>query len=224
MIAPQADVRRPLRWPVILLALVILLGIAVTTGITENPDRALMKAIAFRVGTTPDSFIEAAQWITWTGDAAQRTVLAFALAGMLVWRRLHRSALVLIVAVPLAGVSSSLLKEVFARERPEIVPHLDLVTSLSYPSGHAVNAMSVLLLGALLLARSKRGVWVALALSGAAIIGLSRLVLGVHYPTDIVGGWMLGAAAALIAWRIALVWETANAPKTPELSEESPEQ
>jgi undecaprenyl-diphosphatase len=222
MIAPHADTRLALRWPVVLIVLVILLGIAVTLGLTADPDRALMKAVAFRAGTTPDSVIGAAQWITWTGDAAQRTVLAFALAGMLMWRRLHRSALVLIVAVPLAGVTSNLLKEVFARERPSIVPHLDLVTNLSYPSGHAVNAMSALLLGALLLARSKRGVWVALALAGAAIIGLSRLVLGVHYPTDIVGGWMLGAAAALIGWRAALNWEAANAPTTPEPSEESP--
>lgn len=224
MTAPQAEVGLPRRWPAILLALVILLGIAVTMGIAADPDRALMKALAFRTGTTPAPLIEAAQWITWTGDAAQRTVLAFALAGILVWRRLHRSALVLIVAVPLAGVASSLLKEVFARERPSIVPHLDLVTNLSYPSGHAVNAMSVLLLGALLLARRTRGVWIALALSGAAAIGLSRLVLGVHYPTDIVGGWMLGAAAALIGWRIALKWEAANAPTTNEPSVESPEQ
>lgn len=220
---------RPLRWPVILLLGVLALGLFASIEAVEKQDRALVSLAAFREGSTQPAIIAAAQWITWMGDAAQRTIVAFLLAGILALRKRLRAALVLLVAVPLAGVASSLLKEIFARDRPEAVPHLDLVTSLSYPSGHAVNAMTVLLLGALLLAQRNRAFWIGLALVGALVVGTSRLLLGVHYPTDILGGWLLGVAASLIGWRVALVWEAASdeLPIDPEPhspSEESPGQ
>lgn len=196
-------------WTVILLLLVLALGLVAGIESVEQQDKALVSLAAFREGTTQSSIITAAQWITWTGDAAQRTIVTFVLAAILAWRKRLRAALVLLVAAPLAGVTSSLLKEIFARDRPEVVPHLDLVTSLSYPSGHAVNAMTVLLLGALLLAKRHRGLWIGLAVAGALVVGTSRLLLGVHYPTDIAGGWLLGIAASLIGWRVALGWEAA---------------
>jgi undecaprenyl-diphosphatase len=191
------------RWPVLLCALVIALGVIVSLGIGRELDRTILKAVALREGAGNAALIEIARGITWAGDASQRSIVMVVFAGLLAWRRRFRAALVMLVAVPLAGVTSSILKELIARERPELVPHLDLVTSLSYPSGHAANAAAVLLLGALLLARKRKALWIGLAVVGAALVGLSRMALGVHYPSDVLGGWMLGTGFALIAAQIA---------------------
>jgi undecaprenyl-diphosphatase len=199
-------------WPILLLVLAIMLGIAVTLGIGKEVDRTLLKAIAFRDGSTDGLEISVAQWITWAGDAAQRSLVMVGFACWLAWRKRRRAALVTLVAVSLAGVASSLLKEVFARPRPAVVPHLDIVTNLSYPSGHAVNAMAVFLLGALLLAKTRRSLWIMLAILAAAVVGASRMALGVHYPSDVLGGWLLGAAFALFAWRVAVMLELSTEP------------
>lgn len=103
---------------------------------------------------------------------------------------------------------SSLLKLGIARLRPEIVPHLVEVHDLSFPSGHAMlSAVTYLTLGALL-SRAQPSRITRLYLIGVAvfltfIIGLSRVYLGVHYPTDVLGGWCAGATWALICWLIA---------------------
>jgi undecaprenyl-diphosphatase len=194
-------------WPFVLLLMTVALGLAVLFAGGHQAERSAMKALAFRQGVTDQGLITAAQWITWAGDAEQRSVVMVLFAAILAWRKHIRAALVMIVTVPLAGVTSSLFKEAFGRDRPDLVPHLDVVTSLSYPSGHAVNAMAVLLLGALLLGEKRRGLWVPLALVGAFIVGLSRPMLGVHWPTDVLGGWLLGAAFALAGWQVALVLE-----------------
>jgi undecaprenyl-diphosphatase len=194
-------------WPFVLLSLTIVLGLAVVFDVGQGAERSVMKALAFRQGATDQRLIAAAQWITWAGDVAQRSLLMVVFAAILAWRKHIRAAIVMIVTVPLAGVASSLLKEAFGRERPDVAPHLDVVTSLSYPSGHAVNAMAVLLLGALLLGEKLRGLWVAFALIGAFIVGLSRPMLGVHWPTDVLGGWLLGAAFALAGWKVASMVE-----------------
>lgn len=103
---------------------------------------------------------------------------------------------------------SSLLKLGIARPRPEIVPHLVEVHDLSFPSGHAMlSAVTYLTLGALL-SRAQPSRITRLYLIGVAvfltfIIGLSRVYLGVHYPTDVLGGWCAGATWALICWLIA---------------------
>lgn len=203
---------RGLVWPILLVLLCIALGVAVLFKLGDVQERALMGAVAFREGRTPQTLIQAAQWITWTGDAAQRSIVMVAFA-LWLWLRQKRprAALVMLVTPPLAGVTSTLLKEAFSRPRPSVVEHLDLVTSFSYPSGHSVNAMAVLLLGGLLLARRHRAFWVALAIMAAIIVGASRAILGVHYPSDIIGGWLLGGAFALIGWRVATAVE-ANAP------------
>lgn len=203
-------------WPTLLIALAIAIGVAALYNVAGPPERDLMRDVALRDGRSPDAVIETAQWITWAGDAAQRSVVMVAFALWLWFKSRWRAALVMMVTVPLAGVTSSILKEIYARPRPSVVPHLDLVTSFSYPSGHAVNAMAVLLLGALLLATKARGLWIALAVLAAIVIGGSRAILGVHYPSDIVGGWLIGIAFALIGWRVAERLEpSAPAPSEP---------
>jgi undecaprenyl-diphosphatase len=118
---------------------------------------------------------------------------------------------------------SSLLKLGVARPRPDIVPHLVDVHSLSFPSGHAMlSAATYLTLGALLSRaqpyRSTRIFLIGSALFLTFIIGLSRVYLGVHYPTDVLGGWCAGATWALGCWLLArrYISVTPDPPKGPE--------
>ena len=97
----------------------------------------------------------------------------------------------------LASIGSTLMKDAFGRPRPDVAPHLDVVTSMSYPSGHAVNAVAILLLAAALIPKRNRRAWVAGAALLALMIGLSRVMLNVHWTSDVVGGWLFGLAFAL---------------------------
>jgi len=187
----------------VLLVLALVLGLLVTFGIGQQTDRTILKALAFRQNVTSDVLIAAAQWVTWAGAAGQRTFAMVVCAGWLVWHKRTYPALVMLVAPPLAGATSSILKEAFGRARPDVVPHLDIVTNLSFPSGHATNVMATLLLASLLLAKKRRLAWVTLALVGAAAIGASRILLGVHWPSDVIGGWLWGAGIALLALSVS---------------------
>jgi undecaprenyl-diphosphatase len=185
----------------LLLAITLALGAAVTFGFGHLAERSLLKSIAFRQNVTSDLLIEVVRWITWLGDASQRSFVMVGFAAWLLWRKRHWAALAMVVVPPLAGAGSSILKEAFARARPDVVPHLDLVSNLSFPSGHATNAMATYLLAALLIGRVRRPLGLVLAFSVAAAIGVSRLLLGVHWPSDVMGGWLWGAGFALFgAW------------------------
>jgi len=113
-----------------------------------------------------------------------------------------RTALFVFAASAGGMALGSLLKHVYARPRPTIVPHLVDVTSTSFPSGHATDSAMVYLTLAALLARTVPERAVRIYIIGVAIlltllIGCSRVFLGVHYPSDVVAGWTLGAAWAL---------------------------
>jgi Membrane-associated phospholipid phosphatase len=122
----------------------------------------------------------------------------------------RQRAIAIFTFLSIAGglLVSSLLKLGVARPRPDIVPHLVDVHSLSFPSGHAMlSAATYLTLGALL-SRAQPYRSTRIFLLGAAIfltllIGISRIYLGVHFPTDVLGGWCAGATWALGCWLIA---------------------
>lgn len=126
---------------------------------------------------------------------------------LVVSQRLRYAALVA-GAVIGGALLTHFMKIGFARPRPELVEHLVSVQSLSFPSGHAMaSAVTYLTLGALL-ARTERNRAVrayVFAVAGllTLLIGVSRVFLGVHYPTDVLAGWSLGAAWALACWLIA---------------------
>lgn len=191
-------------WPgAAMMLLTLAIGVAISVGLGEAQERALMKAISFRQGSNDAGLIALTQWLTWLGDASQRTVAIVVFAAILFWRKKKRAALVMLVVPPLAGAGSSILKEVFYRARPDVVPHLDMVSNMSYPSGHATNVMATCLLAALLLPNRARGLWIVVALCVAFAIGASRVLLGVHWPTDILGGWLWGGGLALIGALVA---------------------
>lgn len=193
-----AQSKRPLAsFACLLLATTLVLGLAVTFGFGHLAEQSLLKLIAFRQNVTSDILIEATGWVTWMGDASQRSLVMVVFAAVLLWRKRFWAALAMVVVPPLAGAGSSILKEAFARARPDVVPHLDIVSNLSFPSGHATNAMATYLLAAMLIARVRRRLGLGLALSVAGAIGASRLLLGVHWPSDVLGGWLWGAGFAL---------------------------
>jgi undecaprenyl-diphosphatase len=103
--------------------------------------------------------------------------------------------------VALSILSHTQAKIHFARARPHLTPWLDYAGDMSYPSGHAAGSMVVLLTAALLI-RERRLHWAAVALSLA--IGMTRPMLGMHWPSDVIGGWMWGAGFALLGTGVAM--------------------
>jgi undecaprenyl-diphosphatase len=128
-------------------------------------------------------------------------LLMFALHG----RRLQ--AWILAGTVLAAQVSAELLKGLYDRPRPTLVPHGDLVYAQSFPSGHSTLAAAVYLTLATLIASveirpaAKRLVY-GLAGAVTVAVGISRVYLGVHWPSDVLAGWSLGATWALGAWLV----------------------
>jgi undecaprenyl-diphosphatase len=139
------------------------------------------------------------------GSATVLGLAVFAVAGFLVLEGAWRSALFVLLASSGGWLLNGLLKEAFARPRPDIVPHLREVMTLSFPSGHALtSAVVYLTLGALLMRIAKRPLMkfycMSVAMLATALVGASRVYLGVHYPTDVLAGWLVGLSWALLCW------------------------
>jgi undecaprenyl-diphosphatase len=126
------------------------------------------------------------------------------------WLARRRSLAVFILAAAIGAVFwTESLKLLFARPRPEVVPHVVTVHTLSLPSGHATSTMAIYVTQALVLAsyqtrRRLRVLIVATAVIVSLLVGCSRVFLGVHWPSDVAAGWTLGGAWALLCWIVAV--------------------
>ena len=110
---------------------------------------------------------------------------------------------------------NALVKFSFHRSRPQVVPHLAEVSNASFPSGHAmISAATYMTVGALLAhtqpSRAVRLYLLSLAAVLSILIGLSRLYLGVHWPSDVLAGWAFGSAWALMFWIVSRGAEAAS--------------
>ena len=109
------------------------------------------------------------------------------------------------------------MKLFFARVRPDLVAHLDPIASPSFPSGHANNAAVVYILFIMLVPQARRPWWQFAAAAMIVLTGLSRIMLGVHWPTDVLGGWMLGTSFALGAAAVIAHHKQLQAMKFPSI-------
>jgi undecaprenyl-diphosphatase len=146
--------------------------------------------------------------VTAFGGLGVLLFLTVASAGYLWLSGRRRSMLLLLVSVVGGQVLSTFFKLGFDRPRPELVPHGAVVYTASFPSGHAMMAaVTYLTLGAMLArvqpTRALKVYVLALAVTVAVAVGISRVYLGVHWPTDVLAGWTAGAAWALACWAVA---------------------
>jgi undecaprenyl-diphosphatase len=142
--------------------------------------------------------------VTQLGSWSVLLTLATIGAAWLIYRRKVRGALLLLAITLVGRLLIDLQKLGIGRLRPQSEVHRVLVGDLSFPSGHAGNTMIVFMSLALLVApRRFRNLAVAAALVGTAAVGITRPMLGVHWPSDVVGGWAFGAAWVLLMLGLA---------------------
>ena len=121
----------------------------------------------------------------------------------------ERSGAWMLLAAWIGGTTGTfVLKSLFARPRPDLLFHDVAVYSSSFPSGHAVMAaVTYLTLGALIARKLQslllKAYVMFVAVAVTILVGVSRVYLGVHWPSDVLGGWSLGAGWALICWAVA---------------------
>ena len=216
------------------LALPLLLGgsiwvfLAVAGAVVGHDPRSFDKAILLAMRSSADItqpwgpgwLQEMARDFTALGGVAFLTLLAIATIGYLVMLRKHHAAIAMAIAMGGGTLLSTVLKLYFDRDRPDLVPHGSIVYTASFPSGHSMMAaVTYLTLGALL-ARVHAPLRIKAFLLGSAIlltllVGVSRVYLGVHWPSDVAAGWAVGAAWATMSSLAvrALQWRgTVEAP------------
>jgi undecaprenyl-diphosphatase len=183
-----------------------LIADAVTDGDTLNLDTAVLMALrtpgdmADPIG--PVWFEEAVRDITALGSFSVLGIIVIVVFAYLLLVGKHRTGWFMAFAVLGGTIISTVLKMLFDRPRPDLTGVAE-VFSASFPSGHAtVSAVVFLTIGAMLAESSPerhlKRFFVGVAIALTLLIGVSRVYLGVHYPTDVLAGWSLGAAWALL--------------------------
>lgn len=186
----------------------------VMEGETHSTDEAILLALrnpadlADPIG--PGWVEELGRDFTALGGVGVLLLITLAAVGYLLLNRRFRAALFTIVAVSGGQLLSTLMKIGYARPRPDLVPHGSIVYTASFPSGHAMmSAITYLTLAALLSRvqpkRRLKAYFLFVAVVLTLLVGVSRVYLGVHWPTDVLAGWAAGAAWASLCW-IVLGW------------------
>ncbi|QDV57136.1 phosphatase PAP2 family protein [Rosistilla oblonga] len=209
------------REPIVLIALLLVVAVSwgfieladeVTEGSTADFDRWVVQSMRQADDPTqpigPRWMREVGRDITGLGGVSVLSMLIAAAAGFLAIHHAYRTMVVLLVSTIGGIIVSTLLKQFFARPRPDVVPHLAEVYTSSFPSGHSMMSAVVYLTLAALLAPVLKHFWVRVYVLGLAVlatvlVGISRVYLGVHYPTDVLAGWGAGLVWAVVCWLIA---------------------
>ena len=152
----------------------------------------------------PAWLLEAVRDYTALGGVLLRHIFAVAAAVALLFLRLRREAVLFALTVVGGWAVNSLVKGLVGRPRPEIVPHLMEAGGMSFPSGHSFNSAVVYIAMALAFAalsprRAVRWTIVGTAMVLTLLVALSRVWLGVHFPSDAIAGWLGGAGWAFTA-------------------------
>ena len=163
----------------------------------------------------PTWFIGLMTDITALGGATIIFMITAAVVFYLLIQKRYEFMWLIMIATIGGALLSFGLKELFARERPPLIFHLLTVKSMSFPSGHAMMSSVVYLTQGALLAKvqSNKNLKVYILLVAIVLvflIGLSRIYLGVHYPTDVLAGWSVGLAWASLCWLAAKYLQRKN--------------
>lgn len=156
----------------------------------------------------PDWVDEMGRDFTALGGIGVLSLITLFVAGYLLIRGARRTLMFLLAAVAGGVIVSTLLKQLVNRPRPDLVPHGSFVYTTSFPSGHSMMAAATYLTLAVLLMqidprRRARAYFVGVALLLTVLVGVSRVYLGVHWPSDVLAGWGFGAMWALLCWTVA---------------------
>ena len=185
-------------------ALVVLVGVWISMLMWgRGPlDRAIYEAVY--AGDDP-TLVAIGRVFTALGEPTILIAASFVVA-LVLWLRGHRHLPLVFIAITMLGRAvSELQKYWIARPRPDLETHLVMVKTSSFPSGHANSSMIFFLTLALVASAGTR--WqrasVAAAIVVSLLVGISRVMLGVHWPSDVIGGWALGTLWVLITLRLA---------------------
>ncbi len=179
---------------------------------THHFDRAILLSMRSSQDTAdpigPLWLEEMGRDFTALGGTGILALLSLATIAYLCMMQKSRAALLVAAGVLGAAIFSNLLKLFFERDRPDLVTHLSHTATASFPSGHAMMSIATYLILGAMLARMHEGKRIKIFFLGCAIlisllVGVSRVYLGVHWPTDVLAGWALGATWAAICWLIA---------------------
>lgn len=202
--------------------------LAVGGEVREGETLALDKQIllAFREPGNPaeplgsHGFQEAMRDITALGGFTVLTLVTAVAAIAFLAHRKVRHAVILVATALVAVFGSELLKHLYGRPRPDLAPHGMWTYSASFPSGHSMLSATVYLTLAVLISslEPRRATKVLVFVTAALVmiaVGASRVYLAVHWPSDVLAGWSVGAACALGAWWV-LLWLRRRAPAAPQ--------
>ena len=192
-----------LRVALVLLLLLLWLIAGLVGGIDFAPDVKLVRQLQLIRADAPGVTL-AAIAVTQAGSAFGTVGGGLGVAAWLAWRRDHWPAAVLGATVIAERIVIDGMKMAIDRTRPSYDLHPVVTHSSSFPSGHSGNSMAVFLSIALIaVPRAHRVPAVIVAVLASLLVGITRPYLGVHWPSDVIGGWSLGAAMAIAAWSIA---------------------
>jgi undecaprenyl-diphosphatase len=190
----------------------IAVAYGVRTGSAKQLDERLLRALRnphdLKEPLGPPWLAEVGRDLTALGGVAALCLVTAAVAGYLLICHKYRALALLLVATLSGLLVSTVLKDVFHRPRPTVVPHLSYVSSASFPSGHSlVSAVVYLTLGSLLARlveqRRLKVYFLGVALLLTLLVGASRVYMGLHYPTDVLAGWSAGLVWALVCGLLA---------------------
>jgi undecaprenyl-diphosphatase len=187
----------------ILALLALCLATGIIGGIDFGPDVALIHGLEELRASSP-GLTNLAILITQAGSAYGTVGGGLAVAAWLYWR--HGPALAALLAGTVLGERLIIdgMKLLIDRTRPAFDLHPVVTHSSSFPSGHSGNSMAVFLAIALIaVPRPQRVPAIITAVLASVIVGSTRPYLGVHWPSDVIGGWSLGAAIALVVGMIS---------------------